>query len=510
MVQAVNLAQQAGQTKQHLSWLQALAALEVEQGDYATAIQHYQTAENLALRLGDQPPEFFMRSALELTTAYQLIGNNEQAEVYATRALARARSTHDAKHEALALTKLGMAAYGRNDLAQAQSFLTEALAHYDNGTITGQNEYIQMVIMLGNVAMRQGRIDTAAQFTEKALALAREEGSPAREADVLNLMGNLAARQHDFGRALGHWQDALKLLDNDYRKIAQVRCDMAHAHKASGNYSAALNEYERALVTLNQIDHPPTRGLVLSNAATLYTETGEIDTAQAFYEEAIDIAQQTGDLQAESVRVGNLGWFFSLTGRPQRAIDLLERALAISRDLDDTLMVGVQTNNLARTYVQLKDYPAARALHKQAIAAATAVAADRWLAVFQSDMAETLIALDRKDEAETLLKAALETAQQHADLETTIKTQARLAALYARTERLDQAGALATEAAERARKMRYKRGMADAAAALGDVARLGGHDDSDQQQAQQHYAEAHRLYTVLHDPAAKAIATYVE
>jgi tetratricopeptide (TPR) repeat protein len=126
------------------------------------------------------------------------------------------------------------------------------------------------------------------------------------------------------------------------------------------------------------------------------------------------------------------------------------------------------------------------------------------LGVFQSDMAQTLIALDRLDEAEPLLISALERAERSGDLETLLRTQARQARLWARTGRLDDAATLIGPAEQRARKMFYQRGMADTSAALGDIARLR----SDAPAAQKHYAEALRLYTILHDPAAQEISAY--
>lgn len=505
--QAIHLGQQSGQFDQQLRWLQALARLEMDSGNYAQVIDHLMSAENIALRLGNQPPEFFMNSALDLTTAYQMIGNTAQAEEYATRALAQARSTGNAAHEAMALTRLGMAAYAMNALDRAQSFLAEARTYYQNETLTDPDEHVQILLKLGGIALRQKQLDDAQTIAQEALELARTDDSALRQSEALQLLGNLAAAQGERSQALEHWQNALNLLQDNGSpaQIAQLHCDIARERRAGGDFRAALAEYEKAQMRLNHIDHLPTRGLVLSNAATLYTETGDIDTAQAFYDESIEIAQQTGDQRAESLRLGNLGWFYTLTGRFQTAIDKLEKALAISRALDDTLMIAVQSNNLACTYYNLKDYDTARALHKQAVAAATATDAARWLAVFQSDMAETLIALDRLDEAGDLLQSALEKSEAAGDLETLTLVQARQAALEARLGRWDDADQVAQQAEARARKMHYRRGIAGALAARGDAARLRG----DLPASQKFYAEAYRLYTILHDPAAKGLIEFL-
>ena len=514
--QAVRLAQQTGQIDQQLRWLQALARLEMENHNYAAVVEHLQTAENLALRLGNQSPEFFMNSALDLTTAYQMMGNSAQAEEYATRALAQARSTGNDDHEASALTRLGMAAFTMGDLARAESFLTDGLAYYDEQKLVDQDEHVQILLTLGRIALLQKRPADAVGITERALEMAREASASvgdgeenafqARESEALHLLGNLASAQGERDQAFNHWQAALNLVqDAQPAQAAQLHCDIARARRSAGDFRAALDEYEKAQLLLNRFDHPPTRGLVLSNAATLYTEMGDIDTAQAFYEESIDIARAVGDRHAESLRLGNLGWFFALTGRAQTAIERLETALKISRALEDTLLIAVQTNNLGCTYYLLADYQTARTLHKQAVAAATAIESDQWLAVFQADLARTLVALGRQDEAEALYQPALATAERLGDLETLVRVQARYGALLARTSRIDQGGDMAIQAERRARRMNYTRGIADALVVRGDVAQ----QRLQEAQSQQLYAEALRLYTILHDPAAERLAQLV-
>ncbi|NDJ78961.1 MAG: tetratricopeptide repeat protein [Chloroflexi bacterium] len=500
--QAVQLAQQTNQPTQQLRWLQALTRLEIENRNFTQAIQHAQAAENLALRLGSESAEFFMNSALEISTAYQMSGNSQQAEEYATRALAQARSTGDARHEAVALMRLGMAAHTMGDHDRAQRFLSEVMGYYEDGTLSDREEQLQTLLTLGTIAMRRHDAPQAQQFGQHALTIAKQTEDPPRQAEALHLLGNLAQQQGDHEGALGHWRQALNLLGTgSHAQAAQLRCDIASARKAGGDFKAALVEYEKALVLLNHIKQPAVRGLVLSNAATLYTEVGDIDTAQAFYQESIEIAQSLDDARAESLRLGNFGWFYALTGRPRRAIDTLEKALKLSRALEDTLMVAVQSNNLARTYRQLEDYETARALHKQAVAAATATDEERWLAIFQSEMGETLAAHGDLEAAEPLYDSALELSQRYNDLETSVRTRARLAMLYARTERAEQAAALALESEQQARKMHYKRGQADALTARGDAARAQG----DMAAAEHFYGEARHAYTVLHDPAGQRV-----
>ncbi|MCZ2095354.1 MAG: tetratricopeptide repeat protein, partial [Anaerolineae bacterium] len=122
----------------------------------------------------------------------------------------------------------------------------------------------------------------------------------------------------------------------------------------------------------------------------------------------------------------------------------------------------------------------------------------RWQAIFQSDTGATFEALDRAGEAETLYTSALEKSRASGDRENLVRTLARLAALYRRTARAEQARPLLDEALAIARRMDYKKGLADIAAVQGDLAQ----DSGDFEAARRSYAEARRLYAILHDPLA--------
>ncbi len=327
LMQAIHLAQQTGQLEQQLRWSQSLARLEMENQNYTAAIRITRPPKISRCGWATSRRSFLCtaRSNWRPRTGGPVTAPRPRNTRRARSRRRAVRATPNTKP--WRLTRLGMAAYGMNDMDRAQSFLSEALAHYDSGTLAQPDEHIQMLLTLGNMALRRGQSAEAQRWIDQALELARTHHQTEREAEALHLLGNLAARQGDRDAAMNYWQDALRLAEenNNNTLAIQLRCDIAQLRKINGDYKAALDEYERALVMLSHNDHPPTRGLVLSNAATLYTEMGDVETAQAFYHESIEIARATQDQHAESLRIGNLGWFYALTGRPQLAIGELEQ-----------------------------------------------------------------------------------------------------------------------------------------------------------------------------------------
>src|SRR5690606_41466556 len=94
-----------------------------------------------------------------------------------------------------------MAAHTSGDWVRAENFLTEALAFYENGTLSNVEERVQILLALGNIQARLHNSERARQYTEQALATAREAGDTRREARALHLLGNIALDAGDLAES---------------------------------------------------------------------------------------------------------------------------------------------------------------------------------------------------------------------------------------------------------------------------------------------------------------------
>jgi tetratricopeptide (TPR) repeat protein len=189
-----------------------------------------------------------------------------------------------------------------------------------------------------------------------------------------------------------------------------------------------------------------------------------------------------------------------MTGRAREGATMLESALAISRQLGDSLLVAVQLSNLAQAQHELGDLQKAEQLYRQALSALEANDNEsrRWQAIFQANLARTLLAQRRFDEAQALLESALPVSRELGDQEAVARALVRLGELHLAQNNVEEAERLAREAEVISRKLGYRKGQADA---LWLRARLAPERDRANL-----LREAKRLYTILHDPMAEAVA----
>lgn len=320
-----------------------------------------------------------------------------------------------------------------------------------------------------------------------------------------------AIARRDFGLTLAHagdlqgaisaWMPAVSLSVqvNACALAARLYCEIASTRRALGQPLRALREIEAALMLLTKLgEHEAdTRGLVLACAAAAFAESGDADSADAFFSESIVLAVRAGDRAAESLRSGNYGWFLILVGRPRRAITTLERAIHLSEELGLALQRAVQMDNLGLAYDALNDFVTAADRHRAALAVVEALDQPAWTASIQVNLAHTLLSAGETDEAAALAEQALALARSLNDRELLIRALTLKAAVALRQGAAEAADL--QEAIALARRIESRRLLAEALAVESE--RTAAMADAGAARAA--WAEAARLYALLHMPQAK-------
>jgi tetratricopeptide (TPR) repeat protein len=509
---ALMLAEQFHHRLYQRHWGLVLGERALEEARYLDARAHYQRVMHLFDT--DVPIPAFIALHIGLSKASVFLRDYQVAIEYAQTAYDGASRMIDppldppiaiidpVQAPTLARSALGLAlrAAGRSD--QALPHLRALVDTIPAGKPT--REQIDILRGFGAALSDSGDAEGAIAVYQRALTAAAQLDDALEIALTHRDLGLIYQRADQPTQAIHEWTQALAINEknNAYAQIARLYCDLGGARRAINGLNArALRDYEQALMALNKVDPNDleTRGLVLSNAANVYAETGDTDSADAFFSEAITIAERTGDTAAEALRNGNYGWFLVVIGRPRRAIATLERALRLSETLQLRLQAAVQTDNIGLAHDSLAEYPAAREFHEKALSRLEPSDAPYWKHSFTLNLANTLLSLNEYEQAGELLDAVLsdDAARMDADLYTrALTTRARAALLRqhitAAAEPLEQAILLA-------RKHDFKRLLADLLflrsqqqAALSAAA-----------PARAAWDEAVRLYTLLHMPQAK-------
>lgn len=512
-VQAVEFAVTGNVPHLEMQYAGALAGLLSERGDSNEAERYFQRYEGLraqGIMTGSElPTDLGIRLKLNEAGLALRTGKHDQAITAAQAVLSQTDTPPIARAQAQALNVLAQAYRAKGDNVQAENGYRQAVAAFERIIVTGSDqpedqavrtEYIQSLVALG--ALLQGRADSEANdLFDKALETAGTTDRIGR-ALALRQIGISLFERRELTEALARYQEALGLLEseNAYMYMARLLCDIGAARRQQSGIKAALEDYERATILLSHVKDDTTRGVVLSNAANLYTDLGETATAASFYQTAIQLARDTNNKQAEALRRGNYGWYYLQVGQPIRAQQMIQDALSYTREINDPLMIAIQTNNLAQAMHEQGDYQGALQLLETALQTVESLNRPTWIAVIKSNIGRAKLSLEQLDEAETLLNEALTIARRENEQETVCRTLTRLCALLSRrgmTEPslYEQAETYGREAETIARKWGYKRGQADALQARSTLAALKG----DTSESIRLGDEATRIYTLFRD-----------
>lgn len=345
--------------------------------------------------------------------------------------------------------------------------------------------------------------DTRALATfERALDAAKRQPDPLEAARTLRDRGLYHYRRRRHHDALDSLQEALSRYEklDLHAQVARLYCDLANLRLYLGQGQRATKDFEQALQRLGSVDDPATRGVVLSNAALIYMDKGDLDTAESFFSESIKLAQKAQDQAAEATRQANYGWYLLATGRFKRALGALEYALQHSQRLGLDLHVAVQTSNLALTHAELGEPERAESELRAALTQVDALDEPYWQAVIRINLAAHLAKTRSSDNREglALVSAALATAERIESAEAIVRGLTVKARLLLIDGDLDEALALVEDGIARARKAGMRRLLAEALA----VASRAHVKRGEREQAESTWKEAQRLAELVHHPMA--------
>ncbi len=273
---------------------------DFQDGDYARAVQHWQTAAEGYARDGN--PRAQGHALLRLGQAYHALGHYDKARASLEMALALAEQTHDSLQRAMALGSLGNVRIATGQLQEAETLLQQAF-------------------------------DLAAQAEYVALA-----------ASVANNRGNLLMTRADPGAALAAYQHSAELAQRAGQSALAVRAQINAAAAAlqAGEPAQAKALLDTAYTALTALPNSHAKTYTLNKAGLTYRDLRArwpiqndallLRAAEAFRTSA-DIAQHLDDPLAASYALGYLGHLYEQEHRYDEALQLTRRARRFAQRL---------------------------------------------------------------------------------------------------------------------------------------------------------------------------------
>ncbi len=488
LAKALRLAQHMNYRTFERMWHIALGKRAHENGRYAEAFRQYERA--LTMMPADAPES--VEVLRELSKISVPLDRFSDAEQYARRALDADPSNPISRGTLGLITSL---------MGSPSEALPDLQTAVEYGEVHPHPTHAEFMRALAGALSETGDTVEAAAMYDRALKTARQQGNRLEEARTLRDIGMFYSRHRDHQAALKMWSEAIPVYEalNHMSQVARLYCDIANIRVSTGASQRAMKDYEQALMALNAVQDFETRGIVLANAAIVYVDLGDIDTADSFFVESIKIAEKLEDRASEATRRGNYGWFLLVTGKLQRAMMTLELAQQQSRAQDLKVPLAVQTDNLGLVYAEMGQIERALNCHQEAVAMLETLDEPYWLATAHYNLAQLHLKRDEIDAAAALMDQVQAASNQVQHYELKIRAQIGQARVMFRRGDHPGAEALLHEALLAARRLNARRLIAEILLLSSEIHASQGQID----RAAQLWEESRRHYEVLHHPLAR-------
>jgi class 3 adenylate cyclase len=220
--------------------------------------------ESRALAEKCQDIATWVRSLVNLSITYLVLGDYVTAESWAEAAIALAQAQGEALEQAVAWTVRGRIALSRQQYAAVREQCSQGLAICQAAGL--ESQAARLLRNRGDAAFNEKHYAAAQADYEEALVIYRKLGNRYREIDCFQELGSLASEQRDFAAAETHFRQMLAIAQalNHPGKVAGAHTHLGFLAYARGQYLEAESYHRQAL------SHFEAEGEALDAAINLY------------------------------------------------------------------------------------------------------------------------------------------------------------------------------------------------------------------------------------------------
>lgn len=291
----------------------------------------------------------------------ELTGNSDYAASleYANKGIQLAE-THDLKAEEAELLQIKAATLTLHaEWAQSNEMLQQAQKIYQQ-TNDLRNQ-AKVWNMIGTNLYRLGQISSALEDSEKALAIAQENGYKEVEANALLSIGRIYARQKDYRQALNYYRQNLKIYQNDpyAPERTQALNNIADANMKFGQYQSAIDTLNIA-IRINR--SAQRKDQLIFNYATLgetYEKMQDYDSAYYYADKALNLSRELGNPFLTAYMHSSLAIIFYGKNQFDQALTNLYKALELAEKVKSDEVMENALKTLHMTHFAIGQYDSA-------------------------------------------------------------------------------------------------------------------------------------------------------
>jgi adenylate cyclase len=279
---------------------------------------------------------------------YEAVGEYSQSRDAIEQAMETCRKEGDIVGQARCLARLGSVARRQGDLDGAKDWYQRAL-HTLRDEDAHLDTKIQALNGLGFVHRQKSDYGEARECYHQALALSRVSGNRLEEAQALNDLGITAFYQCDFPEARTCHQQALEIRRTIGDRAGEGASlgNLALVTRDAGDYGQAQDYLSEALTIQQAVGNRYDEANVWNDIGVIHLLVGDLPEAQACFERALGLRQEIGTTSGQAFFLGNLALVVRDQGDLAQAEKLLTEGLTLVQDQDNKFLVSLFCSHLA-------------------------------------------------------------------------------------------------------------------------------------------------------------------
>jgi tetratricopeptide (TPR) repeat protein len=243
---------------------------------------------------------------------------------------------------------------GRLDAAERTYGEILAMLQAQPASQEQQNNLASIYLQVGRVAQDRGRLDEAADWYTRSLAISEELDDRPTMAGTYHQLGRVAQDRGRLDEAEDWYIRSLAIREElgSRAGLAGTYHQRGMAAQQRGRLDEAEDWYTRSLAISEELDDQPTMAATYHMLGTLAHWRGRLDEAEDWYTRSLAIKEEHGDLAGMASSYGQLGLLAEARGSPGQALEWVVRCVALFDEFPHP-STGPAPRHLARLTNQL-------------------------------------------------------------------------------------------------------------------------------------------------------------
>lgn len=262
-------------------------------------------------------------------------------------------------------------------------------------------------LAMSSMARESGHLQDGLEHAGAALRLAESADiaelvpkSRRYKGDVLQMMGDFAGAEEEYGHAYRRFEELGELLE-----LANCLNSLASLEAVQEKYEPATERFTRCVELFEQLGDELARAIALNNLGYLADAQGHTEIASKRYEEGLAAFEQLGFNRGIAAVKNNLVVLYGELGRLDEAEAMGRESLELKTVMNDRLGIIISHKNLGDIKLMREQPGLALGYYSRAISLAVEIGAIPRLLQVLPGYARALADTQRQDEATAVLEA---------------------------------------------------------------------------------------------------------